>query len=188
MSSSFSNFFNIYAYRRYSSAIQSAQPKPGASKRLCSHNNIRHLWSLVLTCDTSAPVNSAALCVHSSSEHYSIARVMLRFYSWMKVASLHHDYMCLVTVHGRNFTVWWCKWIPCGSSRGVETLSLGKVSQGESHPGWTLPMRGFSNSLLQFSSGEKFWSKRLAQLWQLDASFNCVASTLSLHGGKTQSC
>lgn len=88
------------------------------------------------------------------SRHYSTACVMLRFYSWMKVASLHHDYMCLVTVHSRNFTVWWCKWIPCGSSRGVEILSLGKVSRGESHPGWTLPVRGFSNNLLQLSSGE----------------------------------
>ena len=92
----------------------------------------------------------------------------------MKVASLHHDYMCLVTAHRRNFTVWWCKWMPCGSSRGVEILSLGKVSRGESHPGWTLPVRGFSNKLLQLSSGEKFWRKRLAQLWQLNASSDCV--------------
>lgn len=117
--------------------------KPAATKCLCCPNNIRDQWSLVLTCVTSAPVNSATLCMHS--KHYSVARVMLRFYSWMKIASLHHDYMCLVTVHRRNFTVWWCKWIPCGSSRGVETLRLGKVSRGESHPDWTLPVRGFSS-------------------------------------------
>lgn len=117
------------------------------------------------------------------------APAMLHFYSWMKADSIHHDYMCLVTVHSRNFTVWRRKWIPCGSGRGAGIVSLGKVSRGESHPSsWMLPVRGFSNSLLQLSSGEKFWRKRLTQLWQLKAPSDCITFTLSLHGGKMQSC
>lgn len=95
------------------------------------------------------------------------------FYPSMKDDSHNHDYMCLVTVHSWNLTVWWRKSFPCGSSRGVEILGLRKVSWGESHPGWTLPVRGFSSNLLQLSSGgKKFWGKRLAQRWQLNASFS----------------
>lgn len=95
------------------------------------------------------------------------------FYPSMKDDSLHHDYMCLVTVHSWNLTVWWRKSFPCGSSRGVEILGLRKVSWGESHPGWTLPVRGFSSNLLQLSSGgKKFWGKRLAQRRELNASFS----------------
>lgn len=93
---------------------------------------------------------TCSFCYDSTLKHNSKARVMLRIYSWMKVASFHRDYICLVTVHSWNFTVWWCKWIPCGSRKGVEKLSMGKVSGGESHPGLRLPIRGFSNCLLQF--------------------------------------
>jgi len=114
---------------------------------------------------------------------------MLHFYSWMRSDSPHHHYMCLVTVHSRNFTVWRHKSIPCGVSRGAEIRSLGKVSRGESHPhSWTLPMKGFSNNLLQVSSGEKFWRKGFTQLWHFNTPSDSVTSTLSLHGGKMQSC
>lgn len=43
---------------------------------LCCSSNIR---DLVLTCDTRAPVHSAALCTHSNSEHHSAARVKVTF-------------------------------------------------------------------------------------------------------------
>lgn len=52
---------------------------------------------------------------------------MLHFYSWMEVDSLHHDYMCLVTVYSQNgindsHVVW---------EKDVEKLYTGKSVEGK---------------------------------------------------------
>ena len=114
---------------------------------------------------------------------YTATCVMLRFSSWMKVASLHHDYMCLVTVHSRNFAVWWCRWIPCGLSRGVEIV-WGKSVDGKVILTGRCQWGGFPTASSSSLVGKNSEEKSL----QLDASLSCVTSMLSLHGGKMQSC
>lgn len=52
---------------------------------------------------------------------------------------------------------------------------FGESQSRENHPGWwNLPMRGFSNSLLQLFTREKVWRKPLVQLLQFHASLSCV--------------
>lgn len=121
LSDSYFQYYNIPEVLLYYfiTSIKTCDYEP-----LCSCDQSRDHWCLALTCTTHAPVNSAVLHAHSISKHESTACVTLQNCSWIKIASFHEDYMCLVTVHGWNFTVSWCKWVSCGSSRGVETLQF----------------------------------------------------------------
>lgn len=84
----------------------------------------------------------------------------------LKLPSLCHDYMCLVTVQNWNFTVWHCKWIPCVIGREVEISSSEKKQVGGcmatgSCKYWWVP----DDFPPRWDLG-KHWSERPALSWQ----------------------
>lgn len=125
----------------------------------------------MITYNMSAPVNSATLCMkYDSTTHVMLCFFEFFLYFPMKDGSLHRDYMCLVTVHSWN----WClmmqmisMWLEqrCRNTQFEESQLRGKSS-------W---LDTASEGVFQQTppvGGKKSRGERLAQRWQLNASFS----------------